>query len=93
MTIVAQKGQAGELWEMTWPAMLRNYLACGSTVACLAFVGWWDSTDVAHYDGAGIGKVGRLYSDNTVMYPPPLYLPYLLRFVPPITKSVPNVPP
>lgn len=59
--MTASKGQVRELLNLTWPILIRNYLSCGSAVFGLALVGWWDG-DVAHYDGAGIGK---MYSNIT----------------------------
>uniref|UniRef100_A0A061R7J8 Protein DETOXIFICATION n=1 Tax=Tetraselmis sp. GSL018 TaxID=582737 RepID=A0A061R7J8_9CHLO len=60
--VVASRSQARELWSLTWPAMLRNYLVCGGNTFCVALVGWWDGANVAHYDGAGLGK---MYSNIT----------------------------
>lgn len=51
----------GEFVHLAWPAVIRNMLNCAADRATLSFVGHWDES-VAHYDGAGLGK---MYSNIT----------------------------
>ena len=50
------RGLASDLWQLAWPAILRNTLNCASDRATLALVGHFDH-DEAHYASAGVGKM------------------------------------
>ena len=45
-----------ELWQLAWPAIVRNTLNCAADRVTLVLVGHYDDSR-AHYDGAGLGKM------------------------------------
>mmetsp|Transcript_8562 Transcript_8562/g.22068 ORF Transcript_8562/g.22068 Transcript_8562/m.22068 type:complete len:508 (-) Transcript_8562:8-1531(-) len=45
-----------ELWQLAWPACLRNFLNCACDRATLTLVGHYGNS-TAGFDGAGVGKM------------------------------------
>lgn len=50
-----------DIWQLAYPAMLRNLVDCGSDRLTLSLVGHYDP-HTAHFDGAGMGT---MYSNLT----------------------------
>ena len=46
-----------EVWRVSWPCMLRQFVNTASDRLTLGFVGHYDYADTSHYDGAGVGKM------------------------------------